>query len=93
MLGEILNGHAPSVVFRRVFTADPTMNNIRLAEMLADEFIELDSLAVELVWHWMGPGKTQGLSDASLDAHLLSLFRDSGYAIAIQIQPSAAGFL
>lgn len=84
MLGEILNGHAPSVVFRRIFTADPTMNNIRLAEMLADEFLELDSLAMELVWHWMGPGKPQGLRDASLDAQLFSLFRDSGYAITTQ---------
>jgi hypothetical protein len=84
VLGEILFGHAPSVVFRRIFAADPTMNNIRLAEILTDEFIELDSLAMELVWHWMGPDKAQGLSDASLDGQLLSLFRDSGYSVANQ---------
>ena len=81
MLHEILAGHAPSGVFRRIFAADSSMNNTRLGEMLSDEFVELDSLAEQLVWRWMGPGKTQGLSDANLDAQLLSIFRDSGYSV------------
>lgn len=81
VLHEILSGRAPSDVFRRIFAADPTMCNIRLGEMLSDEFVELNSEAVQLVWHWMGPGKTQGLSDASLDGLLLPIFRDSGYLV------------
>lgn len=81
MLSELLSGSAPSEVFRRMFAADPTMSNIRLGEMLADEFVDLNSKAEQLVWHWMGPGKTQGLSDASLDGLLLPIFRDSGYSV------------
>lgn len=81
VLHEILSGRAPSDVFRRIFAADPTMSNIRLGEILGDEFVELNSEAVQLVWHWMGPGKTQGLSDASLDGLLLPIFRDSGYSV------------
>jgi hypothetical protein len=82
VLREILSGNAPSVVFRRIFASDPTMNNIRLGEMLADEFVELNSEAMQLVWHWMGPGKAQGLSDVNLDGLLLSIFQNSGYAIS-----------
>ncbi|MYM27432.1 hypothetical protein GTP58_03760 [Duganella sp. CY15W] len=81
VLHEILAGRAPSDVFRRIFAADSSMSNSRLGEMLADEFVELDSLAEQLVWRWMGPGKTQGLSDANLDGLLLSIFRDSGYSV------------
>jgi hypothetical protein len=81
VLHEILAGHAPSEVFRRIFAADSSMSNIRLGAMLADEFVELDSLAEQLVWRWMGPGKTQGLSDANLDGLLLSIFCDSGYPV------------
>jgi len=81
VLHEILSGRAPSDVFRRIFAADTMMSNVRLGEMLGDEFVELNSEAVQLVWHWMGPGKTQGLSDASLDGLLLPIFRDSGYSV------------
>jgi hypothetical protein len=81
VLSELLSGCAPSDVFRRIFASDPTMTNIRLGEMLADEFVELNSQAEQLVWHWMGPGKTQGLGDASLDGLLLPIFRVSGYSV------------
>ncbi|AMP04191.1 hypothetical protein CPter91_1818 [Collimonas pratensis] len=47
--------------------------------MVSDEFVELDSLAQQLVWHWKGPGKNHELSDESLDAELLTMLKEAGY--------------
>jgi hypothetical protein len=58
------------------------MDNYRLAEMLADEYVDLSGEAVQLVWHWRSPKKEQGLSDENLDALLVPLFLDAGYGIA-----------
>ena len=79
MLEKILNGISPSEVFRKLIETDPSIGNIRLGEILSDEFVELSSLAQQLVWHWKGPGKTQGLSDESLDAELLRMLKEAGY--------------
>ena len=82
MLKSILAGQAPSRVFRQVFSSEPAMDNCRLAEMLADEYMGLSGEAVQLVWHWRSPGRTQGLSDENLDALLVPLFLEAGYVIA-----------
>jgi hypothetical protein len=79
VLEKILSGEPPSVVFRKLIEADSSIGNIRLGEILSDEFIELDSLAQQLVWHWKGPGKKQGMSDESLDAELLRMLKEAGY--------------
>lgn len=79
MLEEILKGESPSKVFRRLIEMDPSIGNIRLAELLGDEFVNLSGEAPQLVWHWRGPGKDQGLSDADLDALLVNLLRKAGY--------------
>lgn len=79
MLKEILKGEPPSKVFRCLIEADPSIGNIRLGELLSDEFVNLSGEAQQLVWHWKGPGKSQGLSDADLDALLLDLLRKAGY--------------
>lgn len=82
MLESILAGQLPSQVFRQVFLSDPTMDNYRLAETLADEFVQLNGEAVQLVWHWKGPNRKQGLSDVNLDALLVPLILEAGYVIA-----------
>jgi hypothetical protein len=79
MFEKILDGELPSLIFRKLIEVDPTIGNIRLGEMLSDEFVKLDSQAEQLIWHWKGPGKTQGLSDESLDAELLRMLREAGY--------------
>ncbi len=79
MFEKISTGELPSVIFRRLMEVDPSIGNIQLGEMLADEFLELDSQAEQLVWHWKGPGKSQGLSDESLNAELTRMLKVAGY--------------
>ncbi|WP_122414346.1 hypothetical protein [Pseudomonas viridiflava] len=79
MLKGISEGKKPSHVFRDVINADPTVGNMRLSEFFHEEFIEVDSLAMQVIWSWCGPGKTSGLSDESLDEKLLDLLSDAGY--------------
>ncbi|RKP43267.1 hypothetical protein [Trinickia fusca] len=79
MLEKILEGESPSKVFRSLIEADPSIGNLRLGELLSDEFVNLSSEAQQLVWHWKGPGKSQGLSDEDLDALLKDLFGKAGY--------------
>ena len=79
MLEAILDGELPTTVFKRLIKADPSIGNIHIGEMVSDEFVELDSLAQQLVWHWKGPGKNHGLSDESLDAELLTMLKEAGY--------------
>ncbi|MBB5448350.1 hypothetical protein HDG38_006998 [Paraburkholderia sp. WSM4177] len=79
MLEDILKGKSPSETFRQVIACDPSIGNIRLGELLSDEFIDLSSEAQQLVWHWKGPGKSQGLCDEDLDALLMKLLREAGY--------------
>jgi hypothetical protein len=79
MLKDILRGRAPSAVFRELIEKDPSIGNIRLGELLTDEFVDLSSEAQQLVWHWKGPGKNQVLSDDNLDALLRQLFVKAGY--------------
>lgn len=57
------------------------MDNYRIAEILADEYEMLSSLAMQLVWHWKSPARRQGLSDENLDAQLVPLFVEAGYVI------------
>ena len=45
MLKSILAGQAPSQVFRQVFSSELVMDNYRLADMLADEYVEYGSQA------------------------------------------------
>lgn len=79
MFESIMHGEKPSAVFRRLIDTDQSISNIRLAEMLSNEFVELSSAAEQLIWHWQGPGKTQGLSDENLDSLLLNLFKEANY--------------
>jgi hypothetical protein len=82
MLSSILSGECPSKLFRRILTEDTTMTNSRLAEILIDEFPALDGEAVSFIWHWMGPGRHQGISDDNLDILLRPLFEQAGYVIS-----------
>jgi len=79
MLENILSGELPSVVFKRLLEDDPSLTNIRLSQILRTEFANIDSLAGQIVWHWKGPGKTQGMSDESLDAELSRMLKEAGY--------------
>ena len=79
MLETILNGELPSVTFRRLVEGDSSMTNIRLSQIFRQEFPNVDSLAGQLLWGWMRPGKAQGLSDESLDVELLKMLKDAGY--------------
>lgn len=79
MLERILQGDLPSLVFRRLIDTDPSITNIRIAELLGDEFTELSSEAIQLAWHWKGPNKEQGLSDENLDVLILKLLKEANY--------------
>lgn len=79
MLEDILNGTLPTTIFRNLMQQNPAIGNIQIGEMLADEFVDLDSFAKQLLWHWKGPGKTQGIDDDGLNAELIKLFKEAGY--------------
>ena len=79
MLQGILDGERPTVVFGQIIASDPSVGNVRLGELLGDESPRLTGEAMQLTWHWRGPGKSQGLSDDDLDALLRQLFVDAGY--------------
>ena len=79
MLKDILDGERPSVVFRQLIAADPAIGNVRLGELLWEEFPRLSGEAMQLTWHWQGPGKVQGLSDEDIDALLRRLLVEAGY--------------
>lgn len=79
MLERILQGDLPSVIFKKLIDANPSISNIQIGEMLSNQFVELSSEAEQLVWHWKRPGKSQGLSDENLDALIIKLFREASY--------------
>ncbi len=54
MLEDIIDGELPCDVFRRLIESDPTIGNILLSEIFHEEFIHVDSLALQLIWHWRG---------------------------------------
>ncbi|WP_213939311.1 hypothetical protein [Pseudomonas sp. dw_612] len=79
MLEGINDGKLPCEVFRELINVDATLGNARLSELFHEEFIEVDSLALQLIWHWRGPGKIEGISDESLNAELLAMLKKAGY--------------
>ncbi|MFJ7793460.1 hypothetical protein [Pseudomonas sp. NPDC096950] len=79
MLEGINEDKLPCEVFRELISVDSTLGNVRLSELFHEEFIEVDSLALQLIWHWRGPGKTEGISDESLNAELLAMLKKAGY--------------
>jgi hypothetical protein len=78
---EILDGTSPSTVFRRLSAMDGSITTHRLAEMLIDEFPDLDGEVVVLVWNWTGLGRLNGLNDERLDGLLKEHFRRAGYKL------------
>jgi hypothetical protein len=79
MLESILAGEEPTTVFRRLIEADSSIGNIVLGEAFSTEFPRLTGEAEQLIWHWKGPGKQQGLGDSDLNAHLVRLLKEAGY--------------
>ncbi|SAL02602.1 hypothetical protein AWB80_08397 [Caballeronia pedi] len=79
MFEKILKGESPAKVFRELIEADPSIGKIQLGELFNDEFVDLTGEAQQLIWHWKGPGKSQGLDDADLDALLRQQLRNAGY--------------
>jgi hypothetical protein len=61
---------------------DESITTHNLAEMLIDEFPDLDSEVVVLVWNWTGLGRANGLNDERLDGLLEDHFRRAGYKLA-----------
>jgi hypothetical protein len=60
---------------------DESITTHRLAEMLIDEFPDLDGEAVVLVWNWTGLGRTNGLNDERLDGLLKDHLKSAGYKL------------
>lgn len=79
MLDEINSGKLPSQIFRNLITVNPLLGNIQIGEIFCDEFLNVSSLAQQIIWHWKGPGKVQGLNDEGLDAELIRLLKEAGY--------------
>jgi hypothetical protein len=79
MLKDIINGELPSITMKKMLLADPTLNNYDLGGLLIDEFPEINSEAVQIVWHWKRPGKAQGISDENFDKLILTLLKESKY--------------
>lgn len=80
MFEKIVKGDKPSVVFRRLMLGDPALTNRRLASLFYEEFPEIDSVAMQHIWHWRSPNKLGGhLADEELDDLLADLLTGSGY--------------
>jgi hypothetical protein len=79
MLEGILRGELPCQVFRDLIEVDPKLTNIRLSEIFHEKFIDVDSLAMQLIWHWRGAGKSEGVIDESLNTELLVMLKSAGY--------------
>ncbi|BBB68556.1 hypothetical protein UNDYM_4303 [Undibacterium sp. YM2] len=79
MLEEIYNGKLPCAIFRELIEQDPALTNFRLSQIFRLEFINVDGLAGQLIWHWKGPGKTQGMRDEVLNEELLRMLKEAGY--------------
>lgn len=80
MLGKILEGTKPSALFRQMLAEDPCLEKREIGPLLCERFPQLDTVVIQLVWGWEGPGSIRkGLSDESLDIGVLHYLTLAGY--------------
>jgi hypothetical protein len=80
MFKPALQSHSFSTSFRTLMSADPTLTNRKLAALFYEEFPQVDSIAVQHIWHWKSPAKPSGhIDDERIDALLLQVLSDAGY--------------
>ncbi len=80
MFEPIHEGMKPSVLFRKMLQEDPQLDKREIGYFLREKFPKIDSVVVQLVWGWEGPGAIRpGLSDENLDAHIIHLLTQAGY--------------
>jgi hypothetical protein len=76
---EIINGKLPSDVFKGLLLSKLAITNSDLASMFKEEFPEVSSESLQVIWKWKRPGKEHGISDDKLNQHILFLLGKSGY--------------
>jgi hypothetical protein len=78
MFDAIQRGRKPTEVFKELLLGQ-VLNNSELASRFDDYFENVNSEAIEVIWHWQRPGGRPGLTDEEVDATLLKLLREAGY--------------
>ena len=81
MFEKILEGVAPTEVFKRMLESEPALDNGRLAARFRGYFENVSGLAEQLIWHWERPGYAPGMKDEKLDKALIELLRKAGYPV------------
>ena len=77
----ICNGLKPTEAFNQLIESNPEITNSELAHLFEDEFPEVSSEAVQVIWHWQRPGKKPGIDDNSLNENLVHLLKEAGYQV------------
>lgn len=77
----ISNGRLPSDVFKELLLCNYASTNSDLAAIFKEEFPDVSSESMQIIWKWKRPGMEQGIDDDKLNKHLLLLLSESGYKI------------
>lgn len=81
MFGSSLKGVKPTVLFKQLIAADPSLTNSELASRFVEFFENIDSEARQVIWYWERPGGRKGLKDDEVDESLEQMLRAAGYVI------------
>lgn len=79
MMKDILFGSKPTTVFKAMLTLNPMLTNGDISSEFKEEFLEVDSEAIQAIWHWRRPGRDSGVEDERIDAILLHHLKEAGY--------------
>jgi hypothetical protein len=77
----ICNGLKPTEAFNQLIESNPEITNSELALLFENEFPEVSSEAVQVIWHWQRPGKKPGIDDNRLNENLVHLLKEAGYQV------------
>jgi hypothetical protein len=77
----ICNGLKPTEAFKQLIESNPEITNSELALLFENEFPEVSSEAVQVIWHWQRPGKKPGIDDNRLNENLVHLLKEAGYQV------------
>lgn len=76
---DILSGTKPTAVFKEMLARKPSLTNADISSEFREEFIAVNSEAVQAIWHWRRPGLDRGVDDDRIDEIVLHHLRIAGY--------------
>lgn len=79
MMKDILLGSKPTTVFKALLERNPSLTNADISSDFKEQFINVDSEAIQAIWHWRRPGREQGVVDERIDEILLHHLKEAGY--------------